>query len=141
MRETKLKSKVDDNLRHFDNFQTQRRSRDALRPNFIFSVYYSLKYPACGKISPNWIFFLAVRRGCNVNSHISSTEGIGGGQESFCIWKLHSQIKHNCLKKNVPEVNATSEVSLDGNKEEFKAQATANFDSELLTKVFRSVIF
>lgn len=36
---------------------------------------------------------------------------IGGGQGSFGIGGAHSQIKHNCLEKNDPEVNATSVAS------------------------------
>lgn len=77
----------------------------------------------------------------HVNSHIPRQREIRGGQGSFCIWKSHSQIKHNCLKKNDPEVNATSVASLDGWREGFKAPANANCDSGRLTKAFRSVIF
>lgn len=76
-----------------------------------------------------------------MNSHILPQREIRGRQGSFCIWKSHSQIKHNCLKKNDPEVNATSVASLDGWREGFKAQATANFDEGPLIKACRSVIF
>lgn len=67
----------------------------------------------------------------------SSDRGKSGeGRGSFGVWRSHSQIKHNCLKRNDPEVNATGVASLDGWREGFKAPATANFDSGLPTKAF-----
>lgn len=92
-------------------------------------------------MSPGWNFSLHGQNRMHVNSHILRQREIWGGQGSFCIWKSHSQIKRNCLKKNDPEVNATSVASLDGWREGFKAQPTASFDSGPLTKAFRSVIF
>lgn len=123
------------------NFHTQERKPVARSPSFILAVHYLLRYPGCGTMSPNWNFPVHSSNRMHVNSHILPHRETQGRQGSFCIWKSHSQIKHNCLKKNDPEVNATSVASLDGCREGFKAQATANFDSGLLTKAFRSVIF